>query len=101
MVTGDDHLGISGDCTFQNSVVRVVGEHLHSSARSHTLSDLVHEDRYASELFAVAAELPCEHAEKGSASPWDVRALSRSTRPAPTPRPKLTLRLIGGGKKAA
>ena len=64
MVTGHDHLGISGDCTFQNSVVRVVREHLQPSPRSDTLSDLVDEHRYPGELFAVAAELPCEHAEK-------------------------------------
>lgn len=64
MVTGDDQLGISGDRTFENSVVGIVREHLHSSPRSDTLSELVYENRYAGELFAIAAELPCEHAEE-------------------------------------
>ena len=36
MVTGDDQLGVSGDRAFKNAVVSVVGEDLHSSARSDT-----------------------------------------------------------------
>jgi hypothetical protein len=58
------HLGISCDGTFEDSVVRIIGEHLHSSPRSDALSNLVDEDGYASQLLSVPAELPCKHAEK-------------------------------------
>ena len=33
-------------------------------ARLHSLTELVDEDRYAGELFAIATELPCAHAER-------------------------------------
>ena len=63
-VSGDDHMGVSSESAFQNSVVGVVGGHFQSSPWSDALTELVYEYRHACQLFAVATKLSREDAEE-------------------------------------